>query len=178
MLVISLVLHVYVPLSLFSSLWQSQRRLLLTGTPLQNNLLELMSLLSFVMPSMFGERVQGIKMLFSYSRMVTQFRLSVAFCFSFLSPRKSCTYLFESVNDLQKQLSIVQLYSLCWQKDEPGSNYERATVEQAKRIMKPFVLRRLKKDVSTIIWRDSYKYGILTEFPRSPPTTLGVERKG
>lgn len=79
----------------------SQRRLLLTGTPLQNNLLELMSLLSFVMPSMFGERVQGIKMLFSYSRM----------------------------------------------KDEPGSNYERTTVEQAKRIMKPFVLRRLKKDV-------------------------------
>ncbi|XP_068755461.1 SWI/SNF-related matrix-associated actin-dependent regulator of chromatin subfamily A containing DEAD/H box 1-like [Montipora capricornis] len=79
----------------------SRRRLLLTGTPLQNNLLELMSLLSFVMPSMFGKSVQGIKMLFSYSRM----------------------------------------------NREPGSNYEKATVEQAKRIMKPFVLRRLKKDV-------------------------------
>jgi len=50
---------------------------------------------------MFGESVQGIKLLFSNSRM----------------------------------------------NGEPGSNYEKATVAQAKRIMKPFVLRRLKKDV-------------------------------
>ncbi|KAM7452234.1 ATP-dependent helicase smarcad1 [Porites harrisoni] len=81
---------------------KAQRRLLLTGTPLQNNLLELMSLLSFVMPRMFGESFEGIKMLFSnYSKM----------------------------------------------SGEPGSNYEKATVAQAKRIMKPFVLRRLKSDV-------------------------------
>ena len=32
---------------------RARRRLLLTGTPLQNNLLELMSLLTFTMPSMF-----------------------------------------------------------------------------------------------------------------------------
>ena len=36
------------------------------------------------------------------------------------------------------------------QNDKPGSNYEKATVAQAKRIMKPFLLRRLKKDVSIL----------------------------
>ena len=34
---------------------QGEHRLLLTGTPLQNNLVELMSLLVFVMPHMFGK---------------------------------------------------------------------------------------------------------------------------
>ena len=34
---------------------QSQRRLLLTGTPLQNNIRELWSLLNFMMPKIFQE---------------------------------------------------------------------------------------------------------------------------
>lgn len=42
----------------------ADRRLLLTGTPLQNNLLELMSLLCFVMPSMFASNTEDIKTLF------------------------------------------------------------------------------------------------------------------
>ena len=41
------------------------------------------------------------------------------------------------------------------QSGEPGSNYEKATVAQAKRIMKPFVLRRLKSDVSTLFVKGS-----------------------
>ena len=45
------------------------------------------------------------------------------------------------------------------QNDKPGSNYEKATVAQAKRIMKPFLLRRLKKDVSILeIENDSKIY--------------------
>ena len=35
---------------------QSKRRLLLTGTPLQNDITELWSLLNFMMPSIFGDR--------------------------------------------------------------------------------------------------------------------------
>merc|ERR1719430_291020 len=41
------------------------RKLLLTGTPLQNNLVELMSLLIFVMPGMFAKRKDQLKKMFS-----------------------------------------------------------------------------------------------------------------
>ncbi|XP_070567797.1 SWI/SNF-related matrix-associated actin-dependent regulator of chromatin subfamily A containing DEAD/H box 1-like [Ptychodera flava] len=46
---------------------RAERRLLLTGTPLQNNLLELMSLLCFVMPNMFivGGSTDHLKRMFA-----------------------------------------------------------------------------------------------------------------
>lgn len=50
----------------------ADRRLLLTGTPLQNNLLELMSLLCFVMPSMFSNNTEDIKTLFQKNVSVTK----------------------------------------------------------------------------------------------------------
>ena len=37
------------------------RKLLLTGTPLQNNLIELMSLLVFVMPDMFANKKEQVR---------------------------------------------------------------------------------------------------------------------
>jgi SWI/SNF-related matrix-associated actin-dependent regulator 1 of chromatin subfamily A len=81
------------------------RKLLLTGTPLQNNLVELMSLLIFVMPGMFAKKKEQLKKMFS------------------LFPK---------------------------QQDEcERSNYEKDRIAHAKRIMKPFFLRRLKADVLT-----------------------------
>lgn len=44
---------------------QAEHRLLLTGTPLQNNLLELMSLLNFIMPSMFSSSTSQLSKMFS-----------------------------------------------------------------------------------------------------------------
>ena len=44
---------------------RGRRKLLLTGTPLQNNLVELMSLLIFVMPGMFAKRKEQLKKMFS-----------------------------------------------------------------------------------------------------------------
>ncbi|XP_050311077.1 SWI/SNF-related matrix-associated actin-dependent regulator of chromatin subfamily A containing DEAD/H box 1 homolog [Anthonomus grandis grandis] len=81
----------------------AKHRILLTGTPLQNNLLELMSLLVFVMPKMFAEKVDDLKNLF------------------------------------QKNSKTKE--------DQSVPAFEREQIEQAKRIMKPFVLRRLKRDV-------------------------------
>ncbi|GFO08557.1 swi/snf-related matrix-associated actin-dependent regulator of chromatin subfamily a containing dead/h box 1-like [Plakobranchus ocellatus] len=81
----------------------AERRLLLTGTPLQNNLLELMSLLCFVMPEIFQGKTDHLKKVFA---MITR-----------------------SSDEKQK------------------SRFERDRIAQAKRIMKPFILRRLKRDV-------------------------------
>ncbi|XP_060522592.1 SWI/SNF-related matrix-associated actin-dependent regulator of chromatin subfamily A containing DEAD/H box 1 homolog isoform X2 [Cylas formicarius] len=81
----------------------AKHRILLTGTPLQNNLLELMSLLIFVMPKMFAEKTDDLRNLF------------------------------------QKNAKAKD--------DEIVPAFEREQIEQAKRIMRPFVLRRLKRDV-------------------------------
>ncbi|KAJ8983965.1 hypothetical protein NQ317_008668 [Molorchus minor] len=81
----------------------AKHRILLTGTPLQNNLLELMSLLIFVMPKIFAEKTDDLKSLFQK-------------------------------NSKSKQ-------------DDTLPTFEKEQIEQAKRIMKPFVLRRLKSDV-------------------------------
>ncbi|KAJ8972627.1 hypothetical protein NQ314_000083 [Rhamnusium bicolor] len=84
----------------------AKHRILLTGTPLQNNLLELMSLLIFVMPKIFAEKTDDLKSLFQKN----------------------------SKTNKQGQ-------------DDNLPSFEREQIEQAKRIMKPFVLRRLKCDV-------------------------------
>jgi len=82
---------------------QASRKLLLTGTPLQNNLVELMSLLVFVMPEMFANKKEQLKRMFA---------------------------LFPNTRD-----------------SEIRSKYEQDRIQHAKRIMKPFFLRRLKSEV-------------------------------
>ncbi|CAK6950557.1 SWI/SNF-related matrix-associated actin-dependent regulator of chromatin subfamily A containing [Scomber scombrus] len=77
----------------------AEHRLLLTGTPLQNNLLELMSLLNFIMPSMFSN----------------------------------------SATQLSKMFSM--------KSHEEQSRFERDRISQARLIMKPFILRRVKSEV-------------------------------
>ncbi|CAL9708181.1 unnamed protein product [Knipowitschia caucasica] len=77
----------------------AKHRVLLTGTPVQNNLLELMSLLNFIMPSMFSDSTSQLSKMFS-----------------------------------QKS-------------SEVESKFERQRISQAKRIMKPFILRRVKTEV-------------------------------
>lgn len=87
----------------------AQRRILLTGTPLQNSLLELMSLLCFVTPKLFENKTEDIKALFS----------------------KKAPKLEDG--------------------SDQTNDFEQAQIQRAKNIMKPFILRRLKKDVLTFL---------------------------
>jgi E1A-binding protein p400 len=81
--------------------FNSARRLLLTGTPLQNNLMELWSLMHFLMPHIFKSRKE--------------------FAYWFSSPLAGMVEGSRAVND--------------------------DLVRRLHGIMRPFVLRRLKKDV-------------------------------
>ncbi|XP_038220736.1 SWI/SNF-related matrix-associated actin-dependent regulator of chromatin subfamily A containing DEAD/H box 1 homolog [Zerene cesonia] len=90
---------------------KSKHRLLLTGTPLQNNLIELMSLLCFVMPHMFSGKTDDLKNLF------------------------------------QKNAKAKTTKKANGNTEEDVPAFEQSQITQAKRIMKPFVLRRLKQEV-------------------------------
>lgn len=96
------------------------RKLLLTGTPLQNNLVELMSLLIFVMPGMFAKRKDQLKKMFS------------------LFPKSQDDS--ERSNNRFVHVLIINSFNF-------RTHYEKDRIAHAKRIMKPFFLRRLKVDV-------------------------------
>ncbi|OQR67424.1 SWI/SNF A containing DEAD/H box 1 [Tropilaelaps mercedesae] len=83
---------------------RSAFKLMLTGTPLQNNLIELMSLLTFTMPHLFSSKAHHMKSLFKGAKAVGG-------------------------------------------EETARTRYERERIKQAKAIMQPFVLRRLKADV-------------------------------
>lgn len=91
---------------------QSKHRILMTGTPLQNNLLELMSLLCFVMPHIFKGKTDDLKNLFQKNS-------------------KSSTRTKKPDGTEEEEVPL----------------FEQSQITQAKRIMRPFVLRRLKRDV-------------------------------
>jgi SNF2 family DNA or RNA helicase len=83
--------------------FNTQRRLLLTGTPLQNSLMELWSLLHFLMPYIFRSRKE--------------------FSYWFSNPMNNII--------------------------EGSSDQNEEVIQRLHGIIRPFVLRRLKKDVET-----------------------------
>lgn len=92
-------------LSQIIRLFHSKNRLLITGTPLQNNLHELWALLNFILPDIFGD--------------------SDSFDLWFNSSSSS-----DSVNG-----------------DELSQQKEDSVVRQLHKVLKPFLLRRIKSDV-------------------------------
>jgi SNF2 family DNA or RNA helicase len=83
--------------------FRAQHRLLLTGTPLQNNLTELWALLNFLMPKLFDSSEEFEK-------------------------------LFQVDNTLSKQESEEE---------------QAKVIKKIHRLLRPFMLRRLKSDVET-----------------------------
>jgi superfamily II DNA or RNA helicase len=99
------------------------RRLLLTGTPLQNNLGELWSLLSFILPAIFNDIQQ--------------------FADWFNRP-----FEFGDDDDAAAEGDSLSSLDHPQNPDDPLSSEERGLIiASLHRVMKPFLLRRLKVDV-------------------------------
>ncbi|KAH8547888.1 SNF2 family N-terminal domain-containing protein [Umbelopsis sp. PMI_123] len=99
----------------------SSFRLLLTGTPLQNNLQELVSLLTFILPRMFKENQEELTKIFKIRQTVKD--------------KKEPPKAIQS-KDPAGSTNIAQMLSM-----------ER--IKRAKKMMTPFVLRRQKSQVYT-----------------------------
>ncbi|KAL0084424.1 P-loop containing nucleoside triphosphate hydrolase protein [Phycomyces blakesleeanus] len=94
-------------------------RLLVTGTPLQNNLQELVSLLIFIMPEMFAEFEDEVRTIFKIKSMTTA---------------EDTEKEKDESNQSRTKQSSVQILS-------------QKRIARAKKMMTPFVLRRKKEDV-------------------------------
>uniref|UniRef100_W5N5I9 DNA helicase n=1 Tax=Lepisosteus oculatus TaxID=7918 RepID=W5N5I9_LEPOC len=107
-------------------------RLLLTGTPLQNNLLELMSLLNFVMPHMFSSSTSEISRMFSmksFEEQSTFERERIAHAKQIMKP-----FILRRVkNEVLKQLpSKEEKIEFCAMTEKQGKLYS-ALFEKLKR---------------------------------------------
>ncbi|KAG2186212.1 hypothetical protein INT43_002650, partial [Umbelopsis isabellina] len=99
----------------------SSFRLLLTGTPLQNNLQELVSLLTFILPNMFVENNEGLQKIFKIK-------------YTSNTMKDNEKDKKDSSDTSTGSSSVAQMLSM-----------ER--IKRAKKMMTPFVLRRQKSQV-------------------------------
>lgn len=135
----------------------AERRILLTGTPLQNNLMELMSLLCFVMPKLFAGCIEEFKTMFQKA-----------------GGKASAATAAAAEQDSVDKVEVV--------------SFEQTQIEQAKLVMQPFVLRRLKQDVlqslpkkTTTVLRiqmsdsQKQKYSELLDYYRNQANLCAIE---
>jgi ATP-dependent DNA helicase len=99
----------------------SANRLLLTGTPLQNNLTELWSLLNFILPDIF-DSLENFQRWFDFSDVIDESKLSLS-----LKSEPAPTAPSASSNG--------------------GGDSDHQLVGKLHNILRPFLLRRLKGDV-------------------------------
>lgn len=113
-------------ISIFSRRINTRNRLLLTGTPLQNNLLELWALLNFMMPSVFSSD-EDFKQWFDFGNEADGKKAK--------NKSSSKDQVMEEEVDEKEEA------------EEKDRNLE--LVESLHKIMRPFLLRRAKADLAT-----------------------------
>lgn len=118
--------------------FQIQRRILLTGTPVQNNLMELISLLAFVMPTLFSSNADHLKRVFQLmGKSVTDGNEN----HSADSEKQGFAVVNgtgqDTAEDTNNKRDIIP----------NRSQFERETLDKARRLLQPFSLRRLKAQV-------------------------------
>ena len=130
------------------SSFQIQRRILLTGTPLQNNLIELISLLAFVMPDLFaGGNADHLKRMFqlmskSSSTSSSQSNPSGE---PVVGEKRGADGGGKEGEEAKSAAATGAAPSSILFGNR--SQFEHERVEQAKQLLKPFCLRRLKSQV-------------------------------
>lgn len=115
---------------------RGQKKILLTGTPLQNNLIELISLLFFTMSKLFTRYCENIKTLL---QMFAQRGGA-------LKNKQGGKKRGRKSKDEEDE-EILVLENDVKSEEEDGPMYAKHKIAQAKSILQPFVLRRLKAEV-------------------------------
>lgn len=86
---------------------KTRYRLLLTGTPLQNNLQELLSLLIFIMPELFAEKEEQLRKMFSFKKETSLSAERIKRAKSILSPFILRRKKIHVLDDLPKKIEHV-----------------------------------------------------------------------
>ena len=113
--------------------FKAQRRLLLTGTPLQNNLMELWSLLYFLMPNGVAEDATAVVGFANHKEFMEWFSSEL----HFMSWKLVETLLIPDPMDKAIESGDVL------------DDETLATVAKLHTLLRPFILRRLKSEVET-----------------------------
>ncbi|KAI9720078.1 MAG: hypothetical protein M1812_003205 [Candelaria pacifica] len=127
-------------------------RILLTGTPLQNNLRELASLLAFIMPRLFKERKKDLQTIFKYKAKTTNSthaallsRQRITRAKAMLKPFILRRKKYEVLKDLPEKTGRVQYCELSLSQSE----IYIAEVEEARRVVEDRAAGEIAAQVST-----------------------------